>query len=64
MYDVSNHIDIRKEIFATLLQLVSHSDSAEPYRVFASIALSAAGPSERDRVTEADWKRAENGGSL
>lgn len=64
MYDVSNHIDIRKEIFTSLLQLVSHGASAEPYRVFASIALSAAGPSERDSVTEADWDKAENGGAL
>ncbi|KAH8691475.1 hypothetical protein BGW36DRAFT_388391 [Talaromyces proteolyticus] len=65
MLDVSQHIDIRREIAASILALVSISDSDEPYKAFASIALSAAGPNERSKTTEEDWNAVEsNGGPL
>ncbi|CRG84051.1 Receptor-type tyrosine-protein phosphatase zeta [Talaromyces islandicus] len=63
MFNISRHIDIRQEIAASVLALVSESESAEPYEAFASIALSAAGPNERVRTTEEEWIAAESSGA-
>lgn len=63
MFNVSRHIDIRREIAASVLALVSVSESAEPYEAFASIALSAAGPNERIRTTDEEWIAAESSGA-
>ncbi|RDW84028.1 uncharacterized protein DSM5745_04354 [Aspergillus mulundensis] len=64
LFDSARHIDIRREAVAALLELVSNSDSPEPYKVFASIASSVAGPNEREMSTEAEWEAAEKEGPL
>jgi hypothetical protein len=45
------------------LELVNTCDdsNAEPYRVFATIASSVAGPNKRATTTEAEWAIAETG---
>jgi hypothetical protein len=64
VYTISRHIDIRVAVFTSMLELISHSDDRESYRLFTSIALIAAGLSERDTITEEDWQAAESGGLL
>ncbi|KAL2853249.1 hypothetical protein BJY01DRAFT_244219 [Aspergillus pseudoustus] len=63
MFNSARHIDIRREIAAGLLELVSICDdeNSEPYKVFSSMASSVAGPNERETTTETDWEVAENG---
>ncbi|KAL4987777.1 hypothetical protein BDW68DRAFT_160422 [Aspergillus falconensis] len=60
MFSSSRHMDIRSATVAALLELVSSNKNPEPYKVFASIASSVAGPNERDAITEEEWGKAED----
>lgn len=64
MCGASSHIDVRVEIVKSVFHLIRPNQNADVFRTLSTIALSAAGPSERDIVTEDDWRAAEAGGSL
>ncbi|KAJ5190509.1 uncharacterized protein N7498_009494 [Penicillium cinerascens] len=65
MCGASSHIDVRVEIVKSVFQLIRPNQHADVFRALSTIALSsAAGPSERDIVTEDGWRAAEAGGSL
>lgn len=64
IYTASRHIDVRVAVFSSILELISSSNDPESYKLFTSVALIAAGPSERDTITEEDWQAAENGGPI
>lgn len=64
MCGASSHIDVRVEIVKSIFQLVRPNQNTGVFRALSTIALSSAGPSERDIVTEDDWRAAEAGGSL
>ncbi|CBF87489.1 hypothetical protein AN9371.2 [Aspergillus nidulans FGSC A4] len=60
MFSSARHVDIRREIVNALLNLVGSCENPEPYKVFASIVASVAGPNERAATTEVEWEMAEN----
>ncbi|CAI7624306.1 unnamed protein product [Penicillium glandicola] len=64
MCGTSSHIDVRVAIVNSIFQLTRQNQSADILKVLSTIALSAAGPSERDTVTDDDWRAAEAGGRL
>ncbi|KAJ5912340.1 hypothetical protein N7504_001223 [Penicillium tannophilum] len=64
LFYARKHLDIRVEIVKSLLQMVSPDNSARVFKILSTISLSAAGPSERDWLTDVDWRAAEAGGPL
>ncbi|KAJ5898869.1 hypothetical protein N7495_003613 [Penicillium taxi] len=60
----SSQLDVRVEIVNSAFELLKQFCNAEPFKVLSRIALSAAGPSERDMASEHDWQEAEAGGPL
>ncbi|KAL1953598.1 hypothetical protein VTO42DRAFT_2545 [Malbranchea cinnamomea] len=67
----SRHIDVRYEILDTLFSLFqlygevgTQIASAEIYKTIALFVLEVTGPSERVIVSEAEWKKSEEGGPL
>ncbi|KAJ5991780.1 hypothetical protein N7451_007504 [Penicillium sp. IBT 35674x] len=64
LFNARKHLDIRVEIVKSLLKMVSRDNSARIFQFLSTISLSAAGPSERDCLTDGDWRAAEAGGPL
>lgn len=58
----SRHIDVRTEVVLAVMELFSRgTDTADVYSAFASMAMMASGPSERETVSDSDWAAIEHG---
>ncbi|KAJ5642409.1 hypothetical protein N7490_006409 [Penicillium lividum] len=64
MFDARSHIDIRVQIVESLIKMINLENSAQLFKVLSTAAMFAAGSSERDTVTDEDWRTAESGGPL
>lgn len=59
-----NHIDVQVAIVNSIFHLMRENQSSEIFKVLSTIALSAAGPSEREMASEDSWRAAEAGDRL
>ncbi|KAJ5764848.1 hypothetical protein N7520_004407 [Penicillium odoratum] len=64
MFDTRSHIDVRVQVVESLLKMVNLDNSVQLFKALSTAAMFAAGSSERDIVTDQDWRTAEAGGPL
>lgn len=69
LFSASHHIDVRRSVAGALLDSLRKSEDMgstgrHAYAALVSISAAAAGPSERVRTSESQWREAENGGPL